>query len=75
MGSRGANKDIGAMRATQHVVDNDPEYLERTAKRLRTMTATQVDLSAADPDEVRSRIEHMAYGGSRQRSQPPAGRT
>lgn len=55
--------------APEHPRDNDPEYLERTAQRLRTMTAAEVGLSDADPGEVRKRLERMAYGGSRQRNQ------
>jgi hypothetical protein len=55
------------------VVDNDSEYLERTAGRLRAMSAAQVALVDADADEVRSRLENMSYGHTRQRkraSQP-----
>lgn len=48
--------------------DGDREYLERTADRLRTMSASQVDLTTADAAEVRSRLERMAYGGSRLRN-------
>ena len=39
-------------------VEND-RYLERTAQRLRSMTARTNALEGADPAEVRSRLEAM----------------
>lgn len=52
--------------------ETDRGYLERTADRLRAMSAAQVDLSDADANEVRARLERMTYGGSRQRNQRSA---
>ena len=34
-------------------------YLERTAERLRTMTANTTALEGADPLQVRARLEHL----------------
>ena len=53
---------------TKAQIDNDPEYLERTADRLRAMSAAQVALVDADADEVRARLERMTYGANRRRN-------
>lgn len=52
---------------TKASIDNDPQYLARTADRLRAMSAAQVALADAEADEVRARLEHMTYGANRQR--------
>jgi len=46
--------------------NEDAEYLERTAVRLRHMASTHSAARDADADEVHDRLRNMAYGSSRQ---------
>jgi hypothetical protein len=48
--------------------DRDADYLERTAVRLRHMASTIPVALEGDADDVRSRLRHIAYGGSRKRN-------
>jgi hypothetical protein len=45
--------------------NDEARYLERTADRLRTMTAAGDQVQANDPNEVRARLGRMRHGSTR----------